>query len=141
MNLRLPRRHLLALIATAPIAFSSLPCSGPGRQDPDGRQSVSDPVTLDPARCVVLRNFVQYNLHEPLVHVTRRSQDRAGPGQRRDAGSFDYRFTLKPNLTFMTARRSTRRCESHFDRMLDPATASPRRSELTRSTRSRSPAR
>jgi len=48
MNLRLPRAICLALIATAPIAFSSLACLAPGRQDPTVG-IVSDPVTLDPA--------------------------------------------------------------------------------------------
>ena len=70
MRYQITRRRLMGGIAAAPIAFSSLSAFA---QDAKTLTVgiVSDPVTLDPALMASFFEIsVQYNLHEPLVHVT-----------------------------------------------------------------------
>jgi peptide/nickel transport system substrate-binding protein len=125
------RRQLMALMATAPLAFSSLPAWAE-----DGKTLsvgiVSDPVTLDPALMASFFEIsVQYNLHEPLVHVTPDLKIEPGLASVETPDPLTYRFTLKPNLTFHDGTPiDAAAVKANFDRMLDPATASPRRSEL-----------
>jgi peptide/nickel transport system substrate-binding protein len=129
---RITRRHLMALIAATPAAFSALSATAE-----DGKTLtvgiVSDPVTLDPALMASFFEIsVQYNLHEPLVHVTPDLKIEPGLASVETPDPLSYRFTLKPNLTFHDgAPIDATAVKANFDRMLDPATASPRRSELT----------
>uniref|UniRef100_UPI0025E4F407 ABC transporter substrate-binding protein n=1 Tax=Tardiphaga sp. TaxID=1926292 RepID=UPI0025E4F407 len=129
MIARTSRRALLALLATMPLALSGLPAMA---QDAKTLTVgiVSDPVTLDPA---LMASFfevsVQYNLHEPLVHVTPDLQIEPGLASVETPDPLTYRFTLKPNLTFHDGTPiDAAAVKANFDRMLDPATASPRRS-------------
>jgi peptide/nickel transport system substrate-binding protein len=132
MTYRITRRHLMAQIALAPIAFSALPAMAQ-----DGKTLtvgiVSDPVTLDPALMASFFEIsVQYNLHEPLVHVTPDLKIEPGLASVETPDPLSYKFTLKPNLTFHDGTPiDAAAVKANFDRMLDPATASPRRSELT----------
>jgi peptide/nickel transport system substrate-binding protein len=132
MIARTSRRALLALLTTMPLALSGLPAMA---QDAKTLTVgiVSDPVTLDPA---LMASFfevsVQYNLHEPLVHVTPDLQIEPGLASVETPDPLTYRFTLKPNLTFHDGTPiDAVAVKANFDRMLDPATASPRRSELS----------
>ena len=94
---------------------------------------VSDPVTLDPALMASFFELsVQYNLHEPLVHVTPDLKIEPGLASVETPDALTYRFVLKPNLTFHDGTPiDAAAVKANFDRMLDPATASPRRSELS----------
>jgi peptide/nickel transport system substrate-binding protein len=138
MTLDLTRRRLNALLLATPIAgalagttFGSLPVLA---QDANTLTVglVSDPVTLDPALMASFFEIsVQYNLHEPLLHVTPELKIEPGLASVEVADPLTYRFTLKPNLTFHDGTPiDSAAVKANFDRMLDPATASPRRSEI-----------
>ena len=132
MNFSLTRRHVATLIAGTPLALAS----GAVFSQEDKTLTVgvaSDPVTLDPALMAsFFEVFVQYNLHEPLVHVTPDLKIEPGLASVEIADILTYRFTLKPNLTFHDGTPiDASAVKANFDRMLDPATASPRRSELS----------
>jgi peptide/nickel transport system substrate-binding protein len=132
MLLHTSRRALLGLLAATPLALSGLPALA---QDAKTLTVglVSDPVTLDPALMASFFEIsVQYNLHEPLVHVTPDLKIEPGLASVETPDPLTYRFTLKPNLTFHDGTAiDAAAVKANFDRMLDPATASPRRSELT----------
>jgi peptide/nickel transport system substrate-binding protein len=132
MIVRTSRRTLLALMAAAPLALSGLPAMAQGAKTLTVG-IVSDPVTLDPALMASFFEIsVQYNLHEPLVHVTPDLKIEPGLASVETPDPLTYRFTLKPNLTFHDGTPiDSAAVKSNFDRMLDPATASPRRSELS----------
>lgn len=131
MSLSITRRRLSALLIGAPIVLSAPPVLAQ-----DGKTLtvgiVSDPVTLDPASMASFFELsVQYNLHEPLVHVTPDLKIEPGLASVETPDALTYRFTLKPNLTFHDGTPiDAAAVKANFDRMLDPATASPRRSEL-----------
>ena len=93
---------------------------------------VSDPVTLDPALMASFFELsVQYNIHEPLIHVTPDLKIEPGLAAATAPDEKTYVLTLKPNLTFHDGTAiDAAAVKANFDRMLDPATASPRRSEL-----------
>ncbi|GGH19372.1 ABC transporter substrate-binding protein [Alsobacter metallidurans] len=93
---------------------------------------VSDPVTLDPAQMASFFELsVQYNIHEPLVHMTPDLKIEPGLASVATPDPLTYVFTLKPNLTFHDgAPIDAAAVKANFDRMLDPAVGSPRRSEL-----------
>jgi len=93
---------------------------------------VSDPVTLDPALMASFFELsVQYNVHEPLIHVTPDLKIEPGLAAVTSPDDRTYVLTLKPNLTFHDGTSiDAAAVKANFDRMLDPATASPRRSEL-----------
>lgn len=132
----LTRRDIAALLAGAPLALGLMP----GAMNQAFAQAtrtltvgvVSDPVTLDPALMASFFEIsVQYNLHEPLVHVTPDLKIEPGLASVENPDPLTYRFTLKPNLTFHDSTPiDSAAVKANFDRMLDPATASPRRSEL-----------
>ena len=132
MSLSITRRRFSALLVSAPIVLSALPVMAQ-----DGKTLtvgiVSDPVTLDPALMASFFELsVQYNLHEPLVHVTPDLKIEPGLASVETPDPLTYRFALKPNLTFHDGTPiDSAAVKANFDRMLDPATASPRRSELT----------
>ena len=92
----------------------------------------SDPVTLDPAAMASFFELaVQYDLHEPLLHLTPDLRIEPGLASVETADPLTYRFTLRPNLTFQDGTPlDAAAAKANFDRILDPATASPRRSEL-----------
>ena len=133
MILRTSRRFLVALLAIlCSIAFPVLPAMA---QDTNTLTVgiVSDPVTLDPALMASFFEIsVQYNLHEPLVHVTPDLKIEPGLARFETPDPLTYRFTLKPNLTFHDGTPiNAVAVKANFDRMLDPALGSPRRSELS----------
>ena len=132
MSLSITRRRFSALLVSAPIALSSMSVMAQ-----DGKTLtvgiVSDRVTLDPALMASFFELsVQYNLHEPLVHVTPDLKIEPGLASVETPDALTYRFVLKPNLTFHDGTPiDAAAVKANFDRMLDPATASPRRSELS----------
>ncbi len=93
---------------------------------------VSDPVTLDPALMASFFELsVQYNIHEPLLHVTPDLKIEPGLANVTSPDDKTYVLTLKPNLTFHDGTAlDAAAVKANFDRMLDPSLASPRRSEL-----------
>ncbi|MET0219136.1 MAG: ABC transporter substrate-binding protein [Tardiphaga sp.] len=131
MTFQTSRRTLLALMSAAPLALIGKPAMAQESKTLTVG-IVSDPVTLDPA---LMASFfevsVQYNLHEPLVHVTPDLKIEPGLASVETPDPLTYLFTLKPNLTFHDGTPiDAAAVKANFDRMLDPATASPRRSEL-----------
>ncbi len=137
MTNSLTRRDIAALLAGAPLALGIMPGAVTQAFGQAARTLtvgiVSDPVTLDPA---LMASFfevsVQYNLHETLVHVTPDLKIEPGLASVETPDPLTYRFTLKPNLTFHDGTPiDAAAVKANFDRMLDPATGSPRRSELT----------
>jgi peptide/nickel transport system substrate-binding protein len=130
MTFRIHRRDLIALLASAPVAFSLPAMAQQGKTLTVG--IVSDPVTLDPALMASFFEIsVQYNLHEPLLHVTPDLDIEPGLASVETSDPLTYRFTLKPDLTFHDGTPiDAAAVKANFDRILDPATASPRRSEL-----------
>lgn len=93
---------------------------------------VSDPVTLDPAMMAsFFEILVQYNIHEPLLHLTPDLKVEPGLASVEIADPVTYRFALKPGLTFHDGTPiDAAAAKANLDRMLDPATGSPRRGEL-----------
>ncbi len=93
---------------------------------------VSDPVTLDPAMMAsFFEILVQYNIHEPLLHLTPDLKIEPGLAAVEIVDPVTYRFTLKQGLTFHDGTTiDAAAAKANFDRMLDPATGSPRRGEL-----------
>lgn len=93
---------------------------------------VSDPVTLDPA---LMASFfevaVQYNIFEPLVHVTPALEVEPGLATFEMPDDTTYVLTLREGLTFHDGTPlDAEAVKANFDRMLDPATGSPRASDL-----------
>ena len=130
MSICLTRRNMAALIAGAPL-LGMMPALAQGAKTLTVGV-VSDPVTLDPA---LMSSFfelsVQFNLHEPLMHVTPELKIEPGLASVTNPDPLTYRFTLRPNLTFHDGMPiNAAAVKANFDRMLDPATGSPRRSEL-----------
>jgi peptide/nickel transport system substrate-binding protein len=131
MQFPIHRRRFAALVSALPIALSGLPAFA---QDTKTLTVgvVSDPVTLDPALMASFFELsIQYNLYEPLMHATADLKIEPGLASAEMADPLTYHFTLKPNLTFHDGTPlDAAAAKANFDRMLDPATASPRRSEL-----------
>jgi peptide/nickel transport system substrate-binding protein len=93
---------------------------------------VSDPVTLDPALMASFFEIsVQFNIHEPLVHMTPDLKIEAGLATFEVQGPLTYHFRLRPGLKFHDGTEiNAAAAKYNLDRMRDPATASPRRLEL-----------
>ena len=87
---------------------------------------------LDPALMASFFELsVQFNLHEPLVNVSPELKIEPGLASVVNPDPLTYRFTLRPNLSFHDGTPiDAAAVKANFDRMLDPATGSPRRSEL-----------
>ncbi len=94
---------------------------------------VSDPVTLDPA---LMGSFfelsVQYLVFEPLLHMTPDLKIEPGLVESwKVSNDTVYDFTLRSGLTFQDGTKlDADAVKANFDRMLNPDTGSPRRSEL-----------
>ncbi|WP_102224795.1 ABC transporter substrate-binding protein [Acidimangrovimonas sediminis] len=93
---------------------------------------ISDPVTLDPA---LMASFfevaVQYNIFEPLVHVTPKLEAQPGLAQFKSVDETTYVMTLRDGLTFHDGTPvDAKAVKANFTRYMDPKTGSPRASEL-----------
>ncbi|MEX6508962.1 ABC transporter substrate-binding protein [Jiella sp. M17.18] len=115
----------LPLVLDAPFAFAN----GPDTLDV---AIVSDPVTLDPALMASFFELsVQYNIFEPLLNVTPDLKIEPGLAELSAPDDKTYVLQLKKDLTFHDGTPvDAKAVKANFDRMLDPATGSPRRSEL-----------
>ncbi len=92
----------------------------------------ADPVTLDPALMAsYFEVAVQFNLHEPLVHLRPDLTVEAGLASFVVRDALHYDFALRPDLTFHDGTPiDAVAVKFNLDRLLDPETASPRRAEL-----------
>ena len=128
------RRDLAKLLAAAPSFATLARLDGAAAQTPTTLAVgiVSDPVTLDPAMMAsFFEILVQYNIHEPLLHLTPDMKVEPGLASVEVADPTTYRFTVKPNLQFHDGTPiDAAAVKANLDRMLDPATGSPRRGEL-----------
>ncbi|MDM0064941.1 ABC transporter substrate-binding protein [Variovorax sp. J31P207] len=132
MQFPIHRRRFAAFLSAAPIVLSGLPALAQETRTLTVG-IVSDPVTLDPALMASFFELsIQYNLYEPLVHVTPDLKIEPGLASVETPDPLTYLFTLRPNLSFHDATPlDAAAVKANFDRMLDPATGSPRRSELS----------
>ena len=126
----LKRRTFLMSAAT----LAALPGAIAFAQE-DGTLSVavvSDPVTLDPALMASFFEIaVQYNIFEPLIHITPELEAEPGLASVETPDDTTYVLTLKEGLTFHDGTPvDAEAVKANFDRMMDPATGSPRASDL-----------
>ena len=130
MGIGINRRDAASLLVAAPLV-AGLPAWAQGARTLTVGV-VSDPVTLDPALMASFFELsVQFNLHEPLVNVSPELKIEPGLASVVNPDPLTYRFTLRPNLSFHDGTPiDAAAVKANFDRMLDPATGSPRRSEL-----------
>jgi peptide/nickel transport system substrate-binding protein len=129
--LEISRRHFGGLaVATASLAFHSR--AARSRDETLIVGIVSDPLTLDPALMASFFEIsVQFNIHEPLVHMTPDLKIEAGLATFEVHDPLIYSFKLRPGLRFHDGTEiNAAAAKSSLDRMRDPATASPRRLEL-----------
>ncbi len=93
---------------------------------------VSDPVTLDPALMAsFFEIIVQYNIFEPLIHITPELVAEPGLASFEMPDETTYVLTLREGLTFHDGTPiDAEAVKANFERMRDPATGSPRASEL-----------
>ncbi|UMA66837.1 ABC transporter substrate-binding protein (plasmid) [Roseivivax marinus] len=93
---------------------------------------VSDPVTLDPALMASFFELaVQYNIFEPLLHVTPELEIEPGLASYEMPDETTYVLTLKEGLTFHDGTPvDAEAVKANFDRYMDPEVGSPRGSEL-----------
>lgn len=128
--LRFSRRRFGALALAAPVVLAS----GKSWSNDETLTVgiVSDPVTLDPALMASFFEIsVQFNIHEPLVHMTPALDIEAGLAAFEVSDPLTYRFRLRPGLTFHDGVAiDAAAAKFNLDRVRDPAMASPRRMEL-----------
>lgn len=93
---------------------------------------VSDPVTLDPAFfSSFFEIYAQYLMHEPLLSITPELAIEPGLASYETKDELTYVFSLRPGLTFHDGSIfDAKAAKWNFDRLLAPATGSPRRSDL-----------
>lgn len=127
---KVSRRGFGALALAAPMVLAS--GKAWSRDDTLTVGIVSDPVTLDPALMASFFEIsVQYNIHEPLVHITPELNIEAGLAAFEVMDPLTYRFKLRPGLTFHDGFAiDAAAAKFNLDRVRDPALASPRRMEL-----------
>ena len=131
MSTEISRRSLIAALAATPVAVTARQgFAQSSRTLTVG--VVSDPVTLDPALMASFFELaVAFNLHEPLLHMKPDMKIEPGLASVEQSDPVTYLFTLKPNLTFHDGTPlDATAVKANFERMMDPATASPRRTEL-----------
>lgn len=128
--LNVSRRGFGAFALAAPMVFSS--GKAWSRDETLTVGIVSDPVTLDPALMASFFEIsVQFNIHEPLVHMTTALNIEAGLAAFEVPDPLTYRFRLRPGLTFHDGVAiDASAAKFNLDRVRDPAMASPRRMEL-----------
>jgi len=127
----LTRRTVAAWLAAAPLLSAPGPV-GARESDTLSVGIVSDPVTLDPAlMSSYFEIAVQFNIHEPLLHMTPDFRIEPGLAEWSAADALTYHLRLRSGLTFHDGTPvDASAVKFNFDRMLDPATGSPRRLEL-----------
>ena len=93
---------------------------------------VSDPATLDPAMMASFFEIaVQYNIHEPLLHMTPELGIEPGLASVEIVDPVTYVLTLREGLTFHDGTAlDAEAVKANFERMMDPATGSPRANDL-----------
>jgi peptide/nickel transport system substrate-binding protein len=128
--LKVSRRKFGALALTAPMAL--IPDKGWTGEETLTVGVVSDPVTLDPALMASFFEIsVQFNIHEPLVHMTPDLNIETGLAMFEVQDPLTYSFRLKPDLSFHDGIAiDAAAAKFNLDRMRNPSTASPRRMEL-----------
>ena len=103
MQFPIHRRRFAAFLSAAPIVLSGLPALAQETRTLTVG-IVSDPVTLDPALMASFFELsIQYNLYEPLVHVTPDLKIEPGLASVETPDPLTYLFTLRPNLSFHDA--------------------------------------
>ncbi len=127
---KLSRRRFGGLALAAPMALASGAVWA--RDETLTVGIVSDPVTLDPAMMASFFEIsVQFNIHEPLVHMTPDLRIEAGLATFEVQDPLTYFFKLRRGLTFHDGTEiNAAAAKSNLDRIRNPATASPRRLEL-----------
>ncbi len=130
----MPRRRTFLSSAAAAAALPFFHGAVAFAQE-DGSLSVavvSDPVTLDPALMASFFEIaVQYNIHEPLIHLTPELVAEPGLASVETPDPKTYVLTLREGLTFHDGTPiDAEAVKANFDRMMDPATGSPRASDL-----------
>ncbi|MFO1148121.1 MAG: ABC transporter substrate-binding protein [Alsobacter sp.] len=92
----------------------------------------SDPVTLDPALMAsFFETTIQYDLFEPLLHQRPDLSIEPGLASVDVRDPLHYDFTLREGLTFHDGTPvDAEAARFSLERLLDPATGSPRRAEL-----------
>ena len=128
--LKVSRRGFGAFALAAPMVLSS--GKAWSRDETLTVGIVSDPVTLDPALMASFFEIsVQFNIHEPLVHMTPGLAIEPGLATFEVLDPLRYRFRLRPGLTFHDGVAiDAAAVKFNLDRVRDPAMASPRRMEL-----------
>jgi peptide/nickel transport system substrate-binding protein len=93
---------------------------------------VSDPVTLDPAFFAsYFELYAQYLVYEPLLSMTPDLQVVPGIASYKQVDDLTYTFEIRPDVTFQDGTAyDAAAAKFNFDRLLDPAVGSPRRSDL-----------
>ena len=130
------RRLVILLLAVTVGSFGAIggaQAQAPSRGGTLSIGVVSDPVTLDPAKMGSFFELsVQYLLYEPLLRITPDLKIEAGLVEKwQVSGDKVYDFTLRSGLTFHDGTPlDAAAVKANLDRMLNPETGSPRRSEL-----------
>ncbi|MEO1201692.1 MAG: ABC transporter substrate-binding protein [Pseudomonadota bacterium] len=93
---------------------------------------VSDPVTLDPHFMgSFFEIYAQYLIHEPLLSITPELEIEPGMASVEVVDDLTYDFTLRDGLAFHDGTPlDAVAAKWNFERMLDPATGSPRKNDL-----------
>ncbi len=126
------RKYILVLLAALSILAMPATVSAQKRGGTLTVGLVSDPVTLDPAFMgSYFENFIQYNLHAPLLRMTQSLEIEPGLAEYRFIDDLTLELKLRPNLTFHDGTAlDAEAVKFNLDRYLDPKNGSGRRTEL-----------